>query len=151
MLLANHGVLVFHRTPELAILVGGVVEEAAQAGINAAALGGPAEIEPGLRAAALQRAMTFDSQGTVHAYGRKPCTRNRRRALLNDLEYDDLESPAIGLVPGVVSWADVQDHIKIAHSPLIAALAEDAEYTGVYWTGTEAVQVRSSAPTSKRR
>ena len=35
VLLANHGVLVFHRTPELAIMVGGVVEEAAQAGINA--------------------------------------------------------------------------------------------------------------------
>ncbi|HTT53682.1 MAG TPA: class II aldolase/adducin family protein [Streptosporangiaceae bacterium] len=67
VLLANHGVLVFHRTPELAILIGGVVEEAAQAGINAAALGGPAEIEPGMRAAALQRAMTFQSQGTVHA------------------------------------------------------------------------------------
>ena len=67
VLLANHGVLVFHRTPDLAILIGGVVEEAAQAGINAAALGGPAEIEPGLRAAALQRAMTFESQGTVHA------------------------------------------------------------------------------------
>jgi L-ribulose-5-phosphate 4-epimerase len=67
VLLANHGVLVFHRTPELAILVGGVVEEAAQAGINAAALGGPAEIEAGLRAAALQRAMTFDSRGTVRA------------------------------------------------------------------------------------
>ena len=33
VLLANHGVLVFHRTPELAILVGGVVEEAAQAGV----------------------------------------------------------------------------------------------------------------------
>ena len=30
VLLANHGVLVFHRTPELAIVVGGVVEEAAQ-------------------------------------------------------------------------------------------------------------------------
>jgi L-ribulose-5-phosphate 4-epimerase len=67
VLLANHGVLVFHRTPELAILVGGVVEEAAQAGINASALGGPAEIETELRAAALQRAMTFDSRGTVHA------------------------------------------------------------------------------------
>ena len=67
VLLANHGVLVFHRTPELAILVGGVVEEAAQASINATALGGPVEIEPGLRAAALQRAMTFDRQGTVHA------------------------------------------------------------------------------------
>ena len=69
VLLANHGVLVFHRTPELAILVGGVVEEAAQAGINAAALGGPAEISPGLRAAALQRAMTFDGRGTVRASG----------------------------------------------------------------------------------
>jgi L-ribulose-5-phosphate 4-epimerase len=67
VLLANHGVLVFHRTPELAILVGGVVEEAAQAGINASALGGPVEISPDLRAAALQRAMTFDSQGTVRA------------------------------------------------------------------------------------
>ena len=67
VLLANHGVLVFHRTPELAILVGGVVEEAAQAGINASALGGPVEISPDLRTAALQRAMTFDSQGTVRA------------------------------------------------------------------------------------
>jgi L-ribulose-5-phosphate 4-epimerase len=67
VLLANHGVLVFHRTPELAILVGGVVEEAAQASIIAAALGGPVEIAPELRAAALQRAMTFDSRGTVRA------------------------------------------------------------------------------------
>src|ERR1700722_18520214 len=66
VLLANHGVLVFHRTPDLAIMVGGIVEEAAQAGINAASLGGPAEIPAELRAAALQRAMTFDSQGTVH-------------------------------------------------------------------------------------
>jgi L-ribulose-5-phosphate 4-epimerase len=63
VLLANHGVLVFHRTPELAILVGGVVEEAAQAGINASALGGPVEIPEELRAAALQRAMAFESRG----------------------------------------------------------------------------------------
>jgi L-ribulose-5-phosphate 4-epimerase len=67
VLLANHGVLVFHRTPDLAILIGGVVEEAAQAGINSAGLGGPVEVEPDLRAAALQRAMAFDTQGTVHA------------------------------------------------------------------------------------
>jgi L-ribulose-5-phosphate 4-epimerase len=67
VLLANHGVLVFHRTPELAILVGGVVEEAAQAGINAAGLGGPVEIAADLRDAALQRAMTFDSRGTARA------------------------------------------------------------------------------------
>jgi len=61
--------------------------------------------------------------------------------VLNDLEYDDLETPAIGLVAGVVSWAGVQDHIKIAHSPLLVQLADGAEFTGVYWTGTEAVQV----------
>ena len=54
VLLANHGVLVFHRTPELAILVGGVVEEAAQAGINAGGLGGPVEIPADMRAAALR-------------------------------------------------------------------------------------------------
>lgn len=65
VLLANHGVLVFHRTPELAVLVGGIVEEAAQAGINSAALGGPVEIEQDLRAAALQRAMTFEAASTV--------------------------------------------------------------------------------------
>jgi ribulose-5-phosphate 4-epimerase/fuculose-1-phosphate aldolase len=67
VLLANHGVLVFHRTPELAILVGGVVEEAAQAGINAGSIGGPVEIPEELRAAALQRVMAFESQGTRQA------------------------------------------------------------------------------------
>ncbi len=67
VLLANHGVLVFHRTPDLAILVGGIVEEAAQAGLNAAGIGGPVEIPGELRAAALQRAMTFEGLGTQHA------------------------------------------------------------------------------------
>ncbi len=67
VLLANHGVLVFHRTPELAVLVGGVVEEAAQAAINAAALGGPVEIPLDMRGAALQRAMAFDAAGTKTA------------------------------------------------------------------------------------
>lgn len=67
VLLANHGVLVFHRTPDLAILVGGVVEEAAQAAINAMAIGSPVEIPRDLRAAALQRAMAFDTAGTKTA------------------------------------------------------------------------------------
>jgi len=67
VLLANHGVLVFHRTPELAILIGSVVEEAAQAGINATGLGGPAEIPEGMRATARQRAMAFEDRGAVHA------------------------------------------------------------------------------------
>jgi L-fuculose-phosphate aldolase len=67
VLLANHGVLVFHRTPDLAILVNGVVEEAAQAGITAASLGGAQEIDGAMRAAALQRVMAFDQRGTQHA------------------------------------------------------------------------------------
>jgi L-fuculose-phosphate aldolase len=67
VLLANHGVLVFHRTADLAVLVGGVVEEAAQAAINAMALGGPVEIPRDLRAAALQRARTFETAGTTTA------------------------------------------------------------------------------------
>jgi L-ribulose-5-phosphate 4-epimerase len=64
VLLANHGVLVFHRTAELAVLVGGVVEEAAQAALNAQALGGPVAIPATMRAAALQRAMAFEAAGT---------------------------------------------------------------------------------------
>ena len=69
VLLANHGVLVFHRTPELAIVVGSVVEEAAQAGINASVLGGPVEIPAEMKAAALQRAMSFEQRGTVSVGG----------------------------------------------------------------------------------
>lgn len=67
VLLANHGVLVFHRTPELAIIVNGVIEEAAEAGINAGAIGGPVVIPEDLRIAALQRAAAFASRGTTHA------------------------------------------------------------------------------------
>jgi L-fuculose-phosphate aldolase len=67
VLLANHGVLVFHRTPELAIQIGSIVEEAAQAGVNSSGLGGPAEIPDDLKAAALQRVMAFDQRGTVRA------------------------------------------------------------------------------------
>ena len=64
VLLANHGVLVFHRTPELAVLIGGVVEEAARAALNAQRVGGPVEIPVDMRAAALQRAMALENAGT---------------------------------------------------------------------------------------
>jgi L-fuculose-phosphate aldolase len=67
VLLANHGVLVFHRTPDLAVLVGGVIEEAAQASVNARPLGGPVALPLEMRAAALQRAMAFDARGTREA------------------------------------------------------------------------------------
>jgi hypothetical protein len=64
-----------------------------------------------------------------------------RGPVLEDLEYDDADSPAIGLVPAGVSWEDMLDHIKIAHSPLLVDLGDGAGYAGVYWTGTEAVTV----------
>ena len=71
MLLANNGVVVFHRSAELAVfvggIVGGIVEEAAPAAINAQSIGGPVEIPDQMRAAALQRAMAFDEVGTAHA------------------------------------------------------------------------------------
>ena len=67
VLLSNHGVLLFHRTPDLAILVAGVVEEAAQAGINARTLGGAVPIPVEMATAALQRTMTFEQRGSVSA------------------------------------------------------------------------------------
>lgn len=67
VLLANHGLLVFHRTPELAVVVGGVVEEAARAAVHAERLGGPVEVPQSMRAAALQRALAFTKSGTQRA------------------------------------------------------------------------------------
>ena len=40
--------------------------------------------------------------------------------MLEDLEFDDAGSPAIGLVPPGVSWQQVHDHIKIAHHHLLS-------------------------------
>jgi hypothetical protein len=59
--------------------------------------------------------------------------------VLDDLEYDDIESPAIGLVPAGVPWEDVQDHIKIAQTPLLVRQGGSAQYAGVYWAGTKVV------------
>jgi hypothetical protein len=62
-----------------------------------------------------------------------------RRPVLDDLEYDDSEPPAIGLVRAGVPWEDVRDHIKIAHNPLLVLRGGSAQYAGVYWTGTTMV------------
>jgi hypothetical protein len=56
--------------------------------------------------------------------------------VLDDLEYDDSESPTIGLAPVGVPWEDIQAHIRIAHQPLVLLPKAGAEYVGVYWTGT---------------
>jgi hypothetical protein len=56
--------------------------------------------------------------------------------VLDDLTYDDSESPSIGLVPAGVPWAEVEDHVKIAHHPLLVPSAGSGEYVGAYWAGT---------------
>ena len=61
--------------------------------------------------------------------------------MLDDLEYDDGEPPAIGLVPAGVQWEEIQDHIKIAHHPLVVLPEGSSEYAGVYWTGTAMVVI----------
>ena len=59
--------------------------------------------------------------------------------MLEGLAYEDSESPAIGLVPPGVSWEEVQDHIKIAHHPLLVPSADGDQYVGAYWAGTSLV------------
>ena len=66
--------------------------------------------------------------------------------MLEDLEFDDAGSPAIGLVPPGVSWQEVHDHIKIAHHHLLIPPADGGDYTGAYWTGTEMIVVDDLGP-----
>ena len=67
--------------------------------------------------------------------------------MLDDLEIDDSDSPAIALVPPGVSWAEVRDHIKIAHHPLLVPPpAGGDQFAGAYWTGTEMVVIDDLGP-----
>jgi len=61
--------------------------------------------------------------------------------VLEDLEFDDSDSPAVGLVPPGVSWEEVRDHIKISHHHLLVPPADGGEYSGAYWTGTDMVVI----------
>jgi len=66
--------------------------------------------------------------------------------VLEDLEFDDAGSPAIGLVPPGVSRQEIRDHIKIAHHHLLIPPDGGGEYTGAYWTGTEMALVEDLGP-----
>ena len=57
--------------------------------------------------------------------------------MLDDVECEDSEPPAIGLVRAAVPWDDVQDHIKIAHHPILVLPEGSTQYAGAYWTGTQ--------------
>jgi hypothetical protein len=66
--------------------------------------------------------------------------------VLEDLEFDDVGSPAIGLVPPGVTWQQVHDHVKIAHHHLLIPPADGGDYTGAYWTGTKMALVEDLGP-----
>ena len=67
--------------------------------------------------------------------------------MLEDLEFDDSDSPAIGLVPPGVPWEQVRDHIKIAHhSLLVPPAADGGQFVGAYWTGTQMVVLDDLGP-----
>jgi len=67
--------------------------------------------------------------------------------VLDDLEFDDSNSPAIGLVRPGVSWDEIRDHIKIAHhSLLVPPDAGGGQFAGAYWTGTELVVINDLGP-----
>jgi L-fuculose-phosphate aldolase len=66
VLLANHGVLCFHTTPALAVMMNVIVEEAAQVAILAGSIGGPKLVPPELLHASHDRAAHFEARGTLH-------------------------------------------------------------------------------------
>jgi len=71
--------------------------------------------------------------------------------MLDNLEFDDSDSPAIGLVPPGVSWDQVYDHIKIAHhSLLVPPPADGSDFAGAYWTGTEMMVIDDLGPDQDR-
>jgi L-ribulose-5-phosphate 4-epimerase len=63
VLLANHGILCFHTTPQLALQLNVIVEEAAQSAIYAGAIGGARVVPPELLHASRARAAAFDAAG----------------------------------------------------------------------------------------
>ncbi|HEX4829895.1 MAG TPA: hypothetical protein VH478_02215 [Trebonia sp.] len=65
--------------------------------------------------------------------------------MLEGLSYDDSEPPSITLVPPGTSWADVHDHIKIAHDFMLV-LGSGGGYAGAYWTGMEMIVVGDLGP-----
>ena len=65
--------------------------------------------------------------------------------MLDNLEIDDSESPAIGLAPAGVAWDEVLDHLKISHAPLIVP-GDDGEFTGTYWADSRMVRTGPLGP-----
>ena len=76
--------------------------------------------------------------------------------MFENLDIDDSDSPAIGLIPPGATWQEVRDHMKIAHHAVLMppsgsadnTSADDvrAEYTGAYWSGTDMILIPDLGP-----
>jgi hypothetical protein len=71
--------------------------------------------------------------------------------VFENLDIDDSDSPAIGLIPPGATWQEVRDHMKIAHHAVLMPPADDgddirAEYTGAYWSGTDMILIPDLGP-----
>ena len=67
VLLANHGILCFHKTAAMAAQVNTIVEEAAQAAIYAGCIGGAQVVPPELLHSSKARAEQFEAAGAQRA------------------------------------------------------------------------------------
>ena len=67
VLLANHGILAWAPAPATAVQLGVIIEEAAQAGILAGAIGGAKVVPAHLLHASLERHEHFEKAGVAHA------------------------------------------------------------------------------------
>ena len=72
VLLANHGILAFHRTAAETVALGVVIEEAAQSAIYASGIGGAEAIPPEMLLPSRDRATDFEAAGTVGARRASP-------------------------------------------------------------------------------
>ena len=66
--------------------------------------------------------------------------------MLDDLDFDDSDSPPIGLVPPGTSWDQVRDHIKIAHHSLLVPPSDGGQFAGAYWNCTDMVVINDLGP-----
>lgn len=81
--------------------------------------------------------------------------------MFENMDTDDSDSPAIGLIPSGATWQEVRDHMKIAHHAVLMPPSASAHetsasetsgddvrtgYTGAYWSGTDMILIPDLGP-----
>jgi hypothetical protein len=62
--------------------------------------------------------------------------------LISNITVDATEPPEIDLLQAPLPWEQVQNHVGIAHRPVLAPQPDSDQYKGVYWNNqTRSVEV----------